>query len=74
MPHVKAPGKHSKRHQILIGMTTYLNVALSGMVNKAELLESELFATDLLRFHLDHLLSAEQVRPPRVAHSDRGFR
>jgi serine/threonine protein kinase len=31
----------------------------------AQLLKSELFAPDLLRFHLDHLLSAEKVRPPR---------
>jgi serine/threonine protein kinase len=42
-----------------------LNLDFTMRPSAAQLLESELFATDLLRFHLDHLLSAEQVRPPR---------
>jgi serine/threonine protein kinase len=42
-----------------------LNLDFTVRPSAAQLLESELFAPDLLRFHLDHLLSAEQVRPPR---------
>ncbi len=41
-----------------------LNLDFTMRPSAAELLESELFAPDLLRFHLDHLLSAEKVRPP----------
>ncbi len=44
-----------------------LNLDFTVRPSAAQLLESELFAPDLLRFHLDHLLSAEQVRPPRRA-------
>ncbi len=42
-----------------------LNLDFTVRPSAAQLLASELFAPDLLRFHLDHLLSSEQVRPPR---------